>query len=609
MARCRPRQSAKASWAILAGVILFGTFSAGCAPNLEDIPASAALPYDLPPVGTSFRDCPACPEVTVIPPGRISNGPARDLAYAWKYGQRFLRYRTIVPAALAVSRYEITVGEWQACQASGACAALEAASVANGRLPMTGINLADIHQYLAWLSQMAGARYRLLTGPEWEYAARGGQTSLYPWGDWVGQNHANCQGCEGFTGLPAPGALSSPFTFNQSELFEGGFKPAIGIMPVGSYPANDFGLFDMSGNVAEWTEGVIELDPKGRKFLPITPLAELAPRAVPCAKVGRRSRGLLLCRQTARRGGSWAEPPFASRNYVFATISTEERHADLGFRVIREDPSLVDTGRLPTLTEDRALVASVPPSDLVTKPETALQIWRYGWSAQDLSEGQILPQGTTQDLARYPPAMDGRPIWLLLIDHDLVFASLASRADPTAIAETLSTMAYGNTYLYGRCYYFALAAQEILAGDLIGFVHAQPPRSDALKAEGFDIAHAVAERRFGQELTYRSRFDKYPAILHAAFRLPDGRLFDVRGVFADEAAFVRDLADWTEEFTLIALDPSGLRRALEQRNPELFRPNRPSSSPFAAETYDLVRILARSYGLTWRVDSPDRSSP
>jgi formylglycine-generating enzyme required for sulfatase activity len=85
---------------------------------------------------------------------------------------------------------------------------------------------------VAWLSRITGRKYRLLSEAEYEYAARAGTQTIYPWGDDVqvnGAAMADCVGCE------------SQWDFEQ---------PA----PVGSFAPNQFGLYDMVGNVWEWVE-------------------------------------------------------------------------------------------------------------------------------------------------------------------------------------------------------------------------------------------------------------------------------------------------------------------------------------------------------------------
>ena len=93
------------------------------------------------------------------------------------------------------------------------------------------------NDYLARQGKPSLMEYRLPTETEWEYAARGGKKfSMYPWGNY--------------------------YIRDQEGVFLANFKPlrgnyvedgGIGTMRVGSYDPNDFGLYDMAGNVAEWT--------------------------------------------------------------------------------------------------------------------------------------------------------------------------------------------------------------------------------------------------------------------------------------------------------------------------------------------------------------------
>jgi formylglycine-generating enzyme required for sulfatase activity len=83
--------------------------------------------------------------------------------------------------------------------------------------------------YVQWVAQETGQGFRLPTEAEWEYAARAGTTTKYPWGNDIGRNNANCDGC------------GSQWDKKQTA-------------PVGSFAANAFGLYDMHGNVIELVE-------------------------------------------------------------------------------------------------------------------------------------------------------------------------------------------------------------------------------------------------------------------------------------------------------------------------------------------------------------------
>ena len=85
---------------------------------------------------------------------------------------------------------------------------------------------------------MTGRPYRLLSEAEWEYAARAGTTTAYSWGDEIGKNNANCNGC------------GSEWDSRRTA-------------PVGSFAPNQFGLYDMHGNVWEWVEDCLHDNYKG----------------------------------------------------------------------------------------------------------------------------------------------------------------------------------------------------------------------------------------------------------------------------------------------------------------------------------------------------------
>jgi len=99
--------------------------------------------------------------------------------------------------------------------------------------PVVGVTWEDARAFCRWLSQVSGGRCRLPTEEEWEAAARGGLTGEpFPWGA---------------AAPDAGGVLRANYRTNDLSRRRFPFTA-----PVGSFPANGFGLFDMAGNVAEW---------------------------------------------------------------------------------------------------------------------------------------------------------------------------------------------------------------------------------------------------------------------------------------------------------------------------------------------------------------------
>jgi formylglycine-generating enzyme required for sulfatase activity/class 3 adenylate cyclase len=126
----------------------------------------------------------------------------------------------------AISRYPISVRDWNACAAAKACAFVASG---NDDAPVTNVSWSDARQYVAWLADTTRKAYRLPSEAEWEYAARGGTQTKYWWGDQLQSGMANCKNC------------------NDVAVAEQPIK-------VGSFKPNPFGLYDMGGGVDQWVE-------------------------------------------------------------------------------------------------------------------------------------------------------------------------------------------------------------------------------------------------------------------------------------------------------------------------------------------------------------------
>ncbi|MFC5320499.1 formylglycine-generating enzyme family protein [Bradyrhizobium oligotrophicum] len=173
--------------------------------------ASTAAPAPTPEEGAKVR----LPDIVMIPGGAFAMGGVESAELP-------VHRVTIKPFALG--KYPVTVGEWKECVTDKACADVTSGPDDN---PVTNVSYDDAKAYLAWLSRVVGKPFRLPTEAEWEYAARGGATTKFWWGDQMRAGMAGCSGCND-AGEPSR------------------------LMKVGSFQANPFGLFDMGGCVDQW---------------------------------------------------------------------------------------------------------------------------------------------------------------------------------------------------------------------------------------------------------------------------------------------------------------------------------------------------------------------
>jgi formylglycine-generating enzyme required for sulfatase activity len=241
--------------------------------------------------GDSFRECAKdCPEMVVVPAGEFMMGSAADERD--HYGNEDPLHRVTIARPLAVSKFEVTFEQWDACVAIGACAHVPDSNMGRGTQPVLNVSWDNVQQYVVWISTMTGRPYRLLSEAEWEYAARAGTTTAFSWGDEIGKNNADCNGC------------GSEWDSRRTA-------------PVGSFAPNRFGLYDMHGNVWEWVEDCLHTNYEG------------AP------KDGSAWIAQGDCNHRVVRGGSWAGSPVGLRSALRFWYSADDHGNDLGFRVAR----------------------------------------------------------------------------------------------------------------------------------------------------------------------------------------------------------------------------------------------------------------------------------
>ncbi len=240
--------------------------------------------------GTIFRDCPDCPEMVVLPTGKLLMGAAATEVSHEK--TETPQHSVTLNYALAVARTELTFSEWDACSTAKVCRQDVESTWPRGQQPAINLDWNDAQTYLDWLSKTTGQHYRLLTEAEWEYAARASSLTAYAWGEDIGNNLANCIGCGEQSKNAAP-------------------------QLVGSYLHNPFGLFDMHGNVQEWVQDCWHENYQG------------APQD--------GSAWLIECSEGRRvvRGGAWDSTAPALRSAARDRKTWDHRSPDIGFRVAR----------------------------------------------------------------------------------------------------------------------------------------------------------------------------------------------------------------------------------------------------------------------------------
>ena len=185
------------------------------------------------------KDCEVCPEMVVIPAGSYTMG-ANDISEDEKPP-----HPVTVPQQFAAGRFEITFDEWDACVRERGCAHNPGdQGWGRGKRPVINVSWNDARQYTLWLSTKTGKTYRLLSEAEWEYLARAGTTTPFYTGTSINPKQANYDTSQSFGG-------SATVPSKQQTA------------PVGSYDPNKFGLYDMHGNVWEWTEDCWNVNYKG----------------------------------------------------------------------------------------------------------------------------------------------------------------------------------------------------------------------------------------------------------------------------------------------------------------------------------------------------------
>ena len=267
--------------AVLPSVLL-----AAAAAGFEARPASqeSGAPQPGDTFSDTLRSGESGPEMIVVPAGTFRMG---CLSAAGCSDYELPVREVMIEQPFAVSKYVVTLEQFNRFAPGRAWAGYKFEGP--GTSPASWVSWADARAYAEWLSEETGEKYRLLSEAEWEYVARAGSTTPYPWGDELGVDHANCIRC------------GDEFEFTA---------------PVGRFPPNAWGLHDMQGNGWEWVEDCWNDNHEG----------------APSDGTARLEGD---CAYHVIRGGSWRDGPRELRS-AFRRPVEYRRFRGENFRVARE---------------------------------------------------------------------------------------------------------------------------------------------------------------------------------------------------------------------------------------------------------------------------------
>lgn len=236
---------------------------------------------------SEFTECATCPVMVALPEGRFRMGsgdgasterPVRDVTFEQPF---------------AIGKYEVTVAQWKACATAGACRDVGDPEPGDDMRPMQNVSWPEAKAFAAWLGKSTGQSYRLPTEAEWEYAARGGASTTFWWGDAYEDGRVNCSECGGEWDRKRPSAI-------------------------GAFEANPFGLHDMHGGVSEWVSDCWVAHYRG----------------APSDGGARSASG--VCPQRVLRGGSWRSKLQDVTSSSRFNYDAQVRYYTNGFRVARD---------------------------------------------------------------------------------------------------------------------------------------------------------------------------------------------------------------------------------------------------------------------------------
>ena len=200
-----------------------------------------------------------------------------------------------IAASFAMGVYAVTFEDYERFCDDTTLRKPEDQAWGRGNRPVINVSWEDAHDYCAWLSRQTGRNYRLPSEAEWGYACRAGTDTPFYFGPRITTDQANFDG---------------NYTYNGSA--KGKYR--MQTVPVGSFPPNAFGLYDMHGNVWEWCQ-----DTWHKSY-------EAAPSDGSAWEGGKKMSRVV-------RGGSWGNRPWGCRAASRHFHPPDLRSLFIGFRV------------------------------------------------------------------------------------------------------------------------------------------------------------------------------------------------------------------------------------------------------------------------------------
>ncbi len=290
----------------------------------------------------SFSECQDCPEMVPIRPGTFMMGASleeeeRFGASATVRGRSMPVHRVTIAKPFAMGKYPVTVGQFRAFVEESGYNAPDSCVTQyyndghyiyeqargyswrspgypqNDRHPVVCVSAEDAEAYAAWLSKKTGHNYSLPNEAQYEYSMRAGTTTSFFWG-----NERDARACE-YSNQPdldqaralnnAPSGPAYRFQCHDGYAYTS---------PVGAYKPNPWGLYDMFGNIWEWTADCWNDNHEG------------APGDGSTRMTGD-------CDARPSRGGSFGNAAFSTYAGVRAPRHASYVGHSWGFRVVRND--------------------------------------------------------------------------------------------------------------------------------------------------------------------------------------------------------------------------------------------------------------------------------